>query len=639
MKHIVRYLLIATLCHSAFRIIANIEYSSHDTVSCNELPKEPLDEQNLAKLFELGTQTLRMGEINRAIEYFQKATHCNQESPQVYFNLGLAYETNDDIDKAIEAYQSAIALKLDYPKAHVQLAQLLQRKGHTDQAISHYQHAVALDTHLTGPANTLAHLLCDRERITESLPYFEHALNAQPNNFALTFEYANKLVICGYNKKALELYYTLLTRQPQNSTLLYNIAYTLKGLGRIPDALIYYHAALELNLHHEEAHFGLGLACLTMGDFTHGWPEYEWRWQRNSQLKPRSFSKPQWDGNTSLDEKTIFIHAEQGLGDTFQFIRYAQELKNRYRCIIICAVQGPLHTIISRSCPYIDYVIRLGQVPTHFDVHIPLLSLPCALKTSLDSIPHSIPYLFPDKRLVESWRNRLAGDSNFKVGICWQGNDKYSSPSLRATVATKSLPLALLQPLSDIPGITLYSLQKETGTEQLNAGGSRFTVTTFGNDFDQKRGRFMDTAAVIKNLDLVITVDTSIAHLAGALGTPVWIMLPKPADWRWMLNRSDSPWYLQTMRLFRQSKPGNWPFVIETIAHELKKIVCNTSQDTERSSIPVGTNSNPQDVDEFSRIITAQKKRVNEARDTKQLAREIRIAYHLLKAHNLLRIA
>ena len=420
-----------------------VRLDEHEILNFNDLvqpdtkPNSVELPPDFRELFILGNNALKAGNLEQAIEYFQAALKENSLAPQIHFNLGFAYETKGEIDKAIEKYKDAVLLKLDYQKAHHQLAKLLQQKGLMDEAIIDYQHVTNLDPQLIEPALTVARLLCEQERFTESLPHFERAVKARPDDIAIKFEYANILNTSGHNEKAIEHYFDLLKSRPNDSNILYNTAYTLKKLGRLAEAMPHYQKALTYNPNHAEAHFSLGLAYLISGDFKRGWPEYEWRWQRNSQLKPRNFPKPQWNGN-SLDGKVLLIHAEQGLGDTFQFIRYAKEIKERYDCKIICAVQRPLYTIISRCCPYIDRVTTLAEIPTSFDVHIPLMSLPLLLKTEESSIPKSFPYIFPDENLVEIWHNKLADDTNFKVGLCWQGNSRYSTPFLRAAVAAKS---------------------------------------------------------------------------------------------------------------------------------------------------------------------------------------------------------
>jgi len=213
------------------------------------------------------------------------------------------------------------------------------------------------------------------------------------------------------------------------------------------------------------------------------------------------------------------------------------------------------------------------------------MSLPLYFNTKKDTIPASIPYIYADQKLVEEWHDKLAHDKNFKIGICWQGNAHYSTQFLRRAVAAKSCHASTFAPLASIEGISLYSLQKMNGHEQLSNLPDGLIINDFGPDFDESHGRFMDTAAVMKNLDLVITIDTSISHFAGALGVPVWILLPHPADWRWMLDTNDTPWY-PNARLFRQPKLGDWKSAIEQVTLELKKLIASKSEQPKTRTKP-----------------------------------------------------
>lgn len=564
MKRIPAYVAIALSC---ITLIAD----EVDFFGLGEQESSLLYPQRYEECFKIANDFFAQGKIDLAIKWFKKAIKKNENSPQPYFNLGVCYEAKQEYKKAIDSYKDAILHRLDYPKAHLQLAKLLHRQGNIPDAITHFQQALLYDSSLTEATITVARLLVAQERFKEAVPYFAAAASSRADDIQLRFEYANTLATTNQNAKALELYEQLLSKRPNDSGILYNTAYTLKKLGRIQEAMPLYEKTLALKPEHTEAHFSLGLAYLSMGNFQRGWREYEYRWQRGTQLSPRNYNKPLWDGS-NLEDKILFLHAEQGLGDTFQFIRYAKLIKEQYGGTIVVAVQKPLKAIISHCCSYIDRVITLDYAPQQFDYHAPLLSLPFILNTQLHSIPCSDPYINPDEKLVRLWKEKLAANKNVKVGICWQGNDKYSTPFLRAVVAAKSIHLKKLAPLASVQGVTLYSLQKETGVNQLKTINRHFKLITFDDNFDTDHGRFMDTAALIKNLDLVITIDTSIAHLAGAVGTPVWLLLPEPADWRWMLQRSDSPWYPQRMKLFRQPEPDNWQPVIERIVKELQDL-------------------------------------------------------------------
>ncbi len=352
-------------------------------------------------------------------------------------------------------------------------------------------------------------------------------------------ELANTLNMLNHTVEALKIYIKAIEIQPRLDSALYNYGYTLKKLGRIPQAIEAYQRVLERKPDYALAHFGISSAYLTIGDFARGWDEYEWRWQAYNE-SPKKFDRPVWDGS-DIEGKTILMYAEQGLGDTLQFVRYAKMVKERGATIIF-QTQAPLTSLLA-LCPYIDHVVPRGHQLPSFDYQVPLMSLPRIFKTRLETIPAQVPYLYAAPQLIDHWSARLAEDtSKLKIGICWQGNAQYNTPSLRRAVAAKSIPLEMLAWLSRIEEVSIYNLQQVDGLDQLKALDPSFKIHVFEDDFDKSNGRFMDTAAVIKNLDLVISVDTAIGHLAGGLGVPVWLLLPFPTDWRWLQNRKDSPW-------------------------------------------------------------------------------------------------
>jgi hypothetical protein len=254
------------------------------------------------------------------------------------------------------------------------------------------------------------------------------------------------------------------------------------------------------------------------------------------------------------------LHAEQGLGDTIHFIRYAPLVQARGGKVVV-ECQRPLLQLLGR-CAGIDKLIGQGTALPGFDVHAPLLSLPFLFRTTLATIPATVPYVFAEPVLVEAWRRELAPIGSFKIGISWQGNPQHAWDRVR------SIPLSQFAPLAGLPGVHLFSLQKGPGSEQVP--NAAFPITDLAGRLDEQSGPFMDTAAVMKNLDLIITADTALAHLAGALGVPVWIPLHFPPDWRWLLERDDSPWY-PTVRLFRQQRRGDWQGAFERIVEALRE--------------------------------------------------------------------
>ena len=530
-----------------------------------------IDYQSFESLSTHANNLFTAKQYDEAIEFYKQAIILSPTNAHIFFNIGQAFYYAKKYPEALDAYKKTVRYKRNHYRAYVQMAQIMIDVKQSNDAIEPLKQSLILEPNNPDARLLLARVYNEQHNFNKAIETLTEGLTFEPGHINLTFELANTYNTINVLDKSLALYHILNQRLPNNPSILYNIAFTLKKLGHLDQALPFYNKTLELNPQHTEALFSRGLAYLVIGEFEKGWEGYEWRYSRPSQGSLRTYDEPRWDG-TDLCGKTILIHAEQGLGDTFQFIRYAQAVKEK-NGIVIVAVQKPLVTIM-KQCKHIDHVIALNETPPHFDVHAPLMSLPYILKTTFETIPNDHPYLYADETLVAHWKNQLASDKNFKIGICWQGNDNYATPLLRATVAQKSVHPQEFAPLSAIPGVSLYSLQKTTGTDQLDNLANDIKIITFDGDFDQSNGRFMDTAAVIPNLDLIITVDTSICHLAAGLGVPTWVMLPNPADWRWMMNRTDSPWY-PTMRLFKQTTPGDWKTMIQEVAEELKKYMAN----------------------------------------------------------------
>jgi hypothetical protein len=326
----------------------------------------------------------------------------------------------------------------------------------------------------------------------------------------------------------------------------------------LEEALASYQNALQLKPDHAEAHLNRGMVWLQQGALEAGWAEFEWRFGCRN-YPPRAFHQPPWDGS-ALSGRTILLHAEMGLGDTIHFVRYAPLVKERGGRVVVEA-QAVLLPILARTRGIDQLVARDVPLP-EFDVHAPLLSVPYLLGTTLATIPADVPYVFPDPELVERWRREMSAVGGFKVGIAWRGSATYPGDTQR------SIPLRHFGPLAGVAGVQLFSLQKGPGSEELQALEGRFPVTDLASRLDEKTGAFMDTAAVMKSLDLIITADTSIGHLAGALGVPVWLALGLTPHWPWFLHRESTPWY-PMHRLFRRDASETWDDLFERMAGAL----------------------------------------------------------------------
>ncbi|MCP4021815.1 MAG: tetratricopeptide repeat protein, partial [Desulfobacteraceae bacterium] len=358
-------------------------------------------------------------------------------------------------------------------------------------------------------------------------------------------------------KKAIKL-------DPNYAQAYNNISETYKHLGRYDKALDSVNKAIELSPDMVAARWNRSMLLLLKRNFEDGWADYEWRWQR-PQTPVRAIDAGQkWHGENFVG-KTIFVYEEQGLGDTIQFMRYLQFLR-RHGAIVIFEVVPPLVRLVQTFTGYNRLWVGFKNIDTRpsdrFDFHVPLLSLPGLLNTTLETIPADIPYLYADKHLAAIWKKRTENGDSFKVGIVWAGSPKHDDDHNRSVL------LSCFKEISQINNVKFFSLQKEKYAKWTDIDPDDL----FEKDFGEEISDFADTAAIIENLDLVISVDTSVVHLAGAMGKKVWTLLPFAPDWRWMIDREDSPWY-PAMRLFRQTRPGDWKSVFSKVKKELESIV------------------------------------------------------------------
>ena len=483
--------------------------------------------------YNLASLLMQTGRSSEAIEAFQSATRLAPNFDAAYFNLGNALRDQHRWQEAIVAYEQAIRSRANYAEAWNNLGTTYNACGKHDQARSALERAIALRPGYTRARCNLGVVHTDEDRLTE----------------------------------AVALYDDILSQEPTSAEAHNNRGVALMHMGRLDEALASAQRALEVNPDYLEARKNRAVIRLFQGDYDRGWPEFEVRFQCKD-YSPNPFSQPKWDGG-SLDGRRILLHAEQGLGDTIQFIRYAKIARKRGGFVILRVAKALRKLLTNFSGA--DELITDDQPTPPFDVQASLMSLPAIVGTSLDTVPADVPYVTADPTIVASWRMELERRPTFKIGIAWQGNPQFRGDR------TRSLPLACFEPLAALPNVELISLQKGLGCEQLAALQGRFQVTDFSARLDETTGPFMDTAAIMAAIDLVITSDTSTAHLAGALGATTWVALAAVPEWRWMLNRANTPWY-PTMRLFRQPSPGDWSTVFEHMAAHLAEFLANRRQ-------------------------------------------------------------
>jgi hypothetical protein len=385
------------------------------------------------------------------------------------------------------------------------------------------------------------------------------ALAVSPGYWAALANLATALHRQDRHQEAVPVYIEALNANPANAACWSNLGIAMAEQWQMQRALTAHEAAIKLAPENADLRTNRAIALLAAGDYARGFAEWEWRW-RCPNMQPHGFTAPRWMGEP-VEGKMLLVHAEGGFGDTLQFVRFVPLLMDRGVRFTL-RVQAPLLRLLRRAFPMVPIIADSEPVPPH-DYHCPLLSVPHVLGTTLDTVPARIPYLVARPEATRAWKSRLArfGDPTGKlIGLCWAGSPLLGHAQGRVANLRRSMDLSTLAPLGSVPGVRFVSLQAG-GVGEAPKGLQLFDAMPEMTDFD-------DTAALVAALDLVITVDTAVAHLAGALGRPVWVLSRFDACWRWLANRSDSPWY-RTLRLFRQDKPGAWEKVVESVRQEL----------------------------------------------------------------------
>ncbi|WP_434109316.1 tetratricopeptide repeat protein [Paraburkholderia caffeinilytica] len=511
----------------------------------------------------LGSLALQAGRVQEGIDLLRKALAINPRQAPLHSNLAYALNALHRFDEALRSADRALALQPGFPDA-------LNNRGNAQaglnlprEALSSFDRAIASMPEFAQAWNNRACVLRDLGRPADALASCDHALALQPNYPDAWSNRGNALSDLNQPNEAWQSYQRALELDPAFADAWNNLGLTQVDLDEHAEALQSYARALAINPTAAETHWNQSLCLLQLGQLEAGWKEYEWRWER-SRIKAgrRTFAQPLWLGDFSIDGKTILLHAEQGLGDTLQFCRYAK-MVSALGAKVVLEVPRELMRLMS-TLDGVDQLIEAGQALPPFDCHCPLLSLPLAFKTDLTNIPANTPYLFADPQATREWHERVAAqaEGRLKVGLVWAGGNRPHVAELRKNDARRSITFERLAPILDVPNVQFFSLQKGPAALQMPRGDAAVNVVDYTEELDD----FADTAALVANLDLVISVDTSTAHLAGALNKPVWILNRFDTCWRWMLERTDTPWYAQA-RLFRQPALGDWDSVIRS-AHD-----------------------------------------------------------------------
>jgi tetratricopeptide (TPR) repeat protein len=476
----------------------------------------------------LGISLRAQGQVQQAIAHYSEAIQLNPDFPEAYYNLANAQAELNLLDEAKGACARAIDLNPQYAPAYNQLGIILRQLGQDGQAVDAYQTAIKLDPQLAEPYNNLGIIYKEKGDFPQARQLYEQALALDPNG-------------------------------PET---LYNLANVFKEQGHCQRAIQCYTRAIELKPDYADAHWNLSIAYLLKGDLAQGWTQYQWRTQAKlaTSLCHHSYDRPAWTG-TPFAGKRLLIYSEQGLGDTLQFVRYLPLVKALGGRILV-ETWAPLKRLL-QSMSSIDRVIETSseKIPdAEFDLCVSIMDLPRLFQTTLTSIPNQVPYLKAVQQDADLQKMRFNQDE-LNVGIVWAGAPTHGNDKNR------SCDVRLFKPMTDMPGIKLYSLQKGPASAQLDKRPDWPMQNLVMSCQD-----LMDTACIMQHLDLIISVDTALAHLAGALGKPTWTLLPFAPDWRWLLKREDTPWY-PTMRLFRQDMPGDWQEVFERVQQALGTFV------------------------------------------------------------------
>jgi tetratricopeptide (TPR) repeat protein len=515
----------------------------------------------------LGALSLQSGRLEEGIVLLKQAVAINGMQAPIHSNLAYAYNALHRYKEGLASANRALALSADFVDALNNRGNALAGLDQPAEALASFERALTLQSGFAQGWNNRACVLRDLGRPADALASCDQAITLQPNYADAWSNRANALSDLNRPEDAQASYQRAIELAPALTDAWNNLGLTLVDLNLHTQALGSYEHALTLSPGFAEAHWNESLCLLQMGRLAEGWQKYEWRWERRRiKAGKRVFAEPLWLGDFPIVGKTILLHAEQGLGDTLQFCRYAA-LVSALGARVLLEVQPELMRLLSHL-EGVAELIEQGQPLPSFDCHCPLLSLPLAFKTELDTIPAGTPYLHPDPQTAQRWAERIGNDAPgaLKVGLVWAGGNRPHVAELRKNDARRSIALDTLRPLFDIPQVQFYSLQKGPAARQLvqsPESGSRII------DYTDELADFADTAALVANLDLVISVDTAVAHLAGAINRPVWILNRFDTCWRWMLERTDSPWY-SSARLFRQPALGEWTSVIELVREALR---------------------------------------------------------------------
>ena len=492
------------------------------------------------------------------------------ELAKKYFLEGLSFFNINDFINAEEKFKQSLCYVPNRVSTLLNLSSSQIKLKKFDEAKKNIENLITIDGGNCEAFSNLGFIEKEVGSLEEAIKLFDKSLLKNPLYIDAIFNKANALYEIGNYREALTCYEKSIALGLNNTEIYLNRGSTLHQLKRCSEAVTCYDQAIALEPENVDAHWNKSLLKLTLGEYAEGWQLYEWRWKTEFQKSTaRSYAQPLWLGEQSLENCTILVFAEQGLGDTIQFCRYITLLSDLGAKVILEAPEALLKTL--ESLQGVNKLIPMGSIPPAFDYYCPLLTLPLAFKTHVATIPNRVPYLKPDPHKAAHWKEVLGTKNRLRVGLVWSGGFRPNQPELWEVNERRNIPLHQLAQLN-LPAVDFYSLQKgeEAKATLLSSESSGWNGPKL-IDYTDQLVDYSDTAALITNLDLVISVDTSVVHMAGALGKPVWVLNRFDTDWRWFLDRTDSPWY-PSATIFHQPNPGDWDSVVVKVKEELKKL-------------------------------------------------------------------
>ncbi len=520
-----------------------------------------------AAFYNRGFALQRLGRLQESIESYGDAIRSNPNYFHAYYNRGIALKSLGQLEPALASYERALQIKPDLPDLHLNRGLALQALNRLEQASQSYQNAIALDPNFFEAICNLGNVQKQNGQFELAVESFDRALRLKPESALAHSNRGVALEKMGLLSEAIVSHQRAISLNREFAQAHYNLGVAYQEALQLDQALACYEQALKLEPNLVVAQWNKSIALLLNGDFENGWSVYESRWTKpDGSSRRRSFSAPLWLGQESLAGKTILLYDEQGFGDSIQFCRYVGVLRD-LQAIVLLEVDRALLGLF-KSLDGVSTLVERGASLPVFDFHCPLVSLPLAFKTRINSIPAAIPYLQADPVKVQYWQQKLGPGSLLRVGLVWSGGFRSHQPESWSINQRRNLPVQQLAVLHDLP-VQFYSLQKgEPACSEFRmilANGWQGPPLI---DHTDELRDFSDTAALIENLDLVISVDTSTAHLASALGKPVWLLNRYNSCWRWLLERLDSPWY-PALRLYRQDAGRSWEPVLQRIKRDL----------------------------------------------------------------------